>query len=206
MIDEAATIDRLVAARRQGAPEADPELAAAREALFGRYRPRLVGFCTRYLGDPVRGEDVAQRALEVAWRKLPEFRQESRFSTWLFGIARRTAFRALRSPREVLLEDGVFEPESEELAPIRALTHRERARMVREAAAELAPLDQEVLFLRCFEGLPWDAIERALDLDRADMRSGARGVLQRCRRHLAAHMRKWLEEHGHGSSFLKTGP
>jgi RNA polymerase sigma factor (sigma-70 family) len=42
----------------------------------------------RLLGDdPALADDLAQETFVLAWRKLAQFRGESRFSTWLYRIA-----------------------------------------------------------------------------------------------------------------------
>jgi RNA polymerase sigma-70 factor (ECF subfamily) len=83
------------------------------EALIRRFeRPvRVLG--QRLLG-PDLAEDVAQETFFRMYQGLKGFRGESRFSTWLFGIAYRTALgmrRRSRRPAEqgVALED-VAEP------------------------------------------------------------------------------------------------
>ena len=130
---------------------------------------------------------MAQEALAIAWRRLPEFRGESRFSSFVFGIARKLCYRALTRSRardEVFLEDGLLQLESLELSPVKSLTRQERRAMVTTVSADLDPLEQQVVQLRFYEGLPYDAIERILEIDREQYRSGVRGMLQRCKRHL----------------------
>lgn len=56
-------------------------------ALVERHRDRVFRFVLRHVGDRVAAEDLAQDAFLEAFRRLHTFRGESRFSTWLLGIA-----------------------------------------------------------------------------------------------------------------------
>jgi len=55
--------------------------------LVNRWRQRLVNFCSRRLGNPIDGEEVAQEVCVVLYEKLSAFRGDSQFSTWLYRIA-----------------------------------------------------------------------------------------------------------------------
>lgn len=59
---------------------------AAFEALVARHAPFVYNLALRTLGDPRDAEDVAQEAFLRAWRGLPAFRVDARFSTWLYRI------------------------------------------------------------------------------------------------------------------------
>ena len=56
-------------------------------------------------GDAHLADDLAQETFLKAWRKLNTFRGDSRFSTWLFGIAYNEFRSAARKRRELALED-----------------------------------------------------------------------------------------------------
>lgn len=181
-----------------GDDRAREELGATLEA----HRPGVRALCRRVLGDPARAEELTQDVLLKAWEKLPDYRGEAAFSSWLAAFARNVCFNAVRKRGELLSEDGLIDladPASDALV---ALTTAERAELVQLAAANLDPLDQEAVYLRYVEGLPQDVITRLLQLDQ---RSGARGLLQTSRRRLAANLRVLLEARGLGSSFVRDG-
>jgi RNA polymerase sigma-70 factor (ECF subfamily) len=77
--------------------------SAAFRALVGMYQDRAYGLALRILRSPADAEEVAQDAFVRAWRSLPQFRGDARFSTWLYRIVARRAFDAsakLRRRRE----------------------------------------------------------------------------------------------------------
>lgn len=60
-------------------------------------------------GDHALADDLAQETFLAAYRNLASFRQEARFSTWLYRIATNAFLAAARRRREVLLGDRVGE-------------------------------------------------------------------------------------------------
>ncbi len=188
---------RLVA---QGGQTPDPALAAELDRLFASHRQQIYGLCLRMVGDPQRAEELTQETFTVAWRRLPEFRPEARFGTWIFSIARNLCRNARRKRRELLTDDGVLEPSDPSTDIYAQLRAEERAGLLRDAAAQLDPLEQEAVHMRYTLGLPYAEITRLLELPG----SGARGLLQRCRRKLAAELRRRLDELGHGVSLFRA--
>src|SRR5829696_7446412 len=70
----------------------DAALAAAgdRRAFERLYREntnRVFSLCVRMCGNRTRAEELTQDVFVRAWEKLPLFRGESAFSTWLHRLA-----------------------------------------------------------------------------------------------------------------------
>src|SRR5690349_10159444 len=82
--------DELLVARAcEAGGGADAE--AARGALFGRYHRQVAAWCLRFCGDREEAADLAQEVFLRVHERLGSFRGESRFSTWLYTVARRVA-------------------------------------------------------------------------------------------------------------------
>lgn len=56
-------------------------------------------------GNDALADDLAQETFVLAWRALGSFRQEARFSTWLYRIATNCWLADARKRKEVLLGD-----------------------------------------------------------------------------------------------------
>ena len=82
----------LVEAAKAGDAPAFGELVGLNQGVV--FRTALAA-----LGDRADAEDVAQEALVVAWQKLPAFRGDSSFRTWLLTIVWRKALDRRRSRR-----------------------------------------------------------------------------------------------------------
>jgi len=168
----------------------DPESKAAREAactLLSRYRERVYAWCYRKLGDPENALDASQEVLLNAYRNLDKFQGQSGFGSWLYVIARNRCWGEMRRPR--LLVDEKTSPDRLQGGEGDPATvyfeRRSEEEILALIRAELEPLEQRVLWLRCFERMSIDRITDALEIEEA---SGARGVLQRARRRLRAAM------------------
>jgi RNA polymerase sigma-70 factor (ECF subfamily) len=112
--------------------------------------------------------DAASRVFQKALRGLPDFRGESRLSTWLYRIAWREGLRQAererkRQAREAPLEIVVERPDGTE-DQLRTLERRETAAGVRAALERLGPRDREILALRYLEELPFAVIADRLDI------------------------------------------
>ncbi len=123
--------------------EPDPQVVGAArsgdlhafEELVRRYQGHVWRLALHLLHDPDLASDATQEAFVRAYRFLPRYRGESRFSTWLFSIARNCALdEGRKASRRRRISDRA---EAEPLAPSRDLGV---AIEVREALSSL-PLD-----------------------------------------------------------------
>ena len=78
--------------------------------------------CLRKLtaGNHALADDLAQDTFVLAWRNLKSFRQEARFSTWLYRIATNCWLAQARKRHEELLgerDDEIGEDEADAVAP-----------------------------------------------------------------------------------------
>ncbi|MDR7333971.1 sigma-70 family RNA polymerase sigma factor [Roseateles asaccharophilus] len=68
------------------------------EALVRRHQGLVRAQLRRLLGhDAAMADDLAQETFVLAWRKLEQFRGDSRFATWLYRIAHSCFLQFLRS-------------------------------------------------------------------------------------------------------------
>ena len=76
--------------------EAQRGAAAAFEALVRAYQAPVWRLVSQLVRDRQLAEDVTQEAFLRAYRFLPRYRGDSRFSTWLLSVARNCAMDELR--------------------------------------------------------------------------------------------------------------
>src|SRR4029078_103967 len=57
------------------------------ERLYRTHANRVYSLCTRMSGSRVKGEELTQDVFVRTWEKLPQFRGDSAFSTWLHRLA-----------------------------------------------------------------------------------------------------------------------
>jgi RNA polymerase sigma-70 factor, ECF subfamily len=73
--------------------------------LVARHQSRVRALLRRLTkGDLAAADDLAQETFLLAWRKLPSFRFEARFSTWLYRIALNCWRSDARKRHDVVLD------------------------------------------------------------------------------------------------------
>ncbi len=55
--------------------------------LVEQHHVRVWRFLLKYVGNPHDADELVQETFMAAWQRLPGFRGDSQFSTWLLGIA-----------------------------------------------------------------------------------------------------------------------
>jgi RNA polymerase sigma-70 factor, ECF subfamily len=68
----------------------------ALEQLYHGYHRRLARFLSRFTSRYENVEEIINDTFMVVWQSAKDFRNASRVSTWIFGIAYRTALKSLR--------------------------------------------------------------------------------------------------------------
>lgn len=155
--------------------------------LVDRHGLRAYRVALRMLGNHHDAEDVAQEALVTAWQQLPQFRQESTFTTWLYRIVTRRALNKLgRSKNDTSLD--LLGEVPEPLADPADVAERDFAvDAVTAAIAQLPPVQRAVIVLHHFEGLSYDEVARVTGSTEPAVRSH----LYRARRTLGASLEAW---------------
>jgi RNA polymerase sigma-70 factor (ECF subfamily) len=90
--------------------------AGAQDALVRRYQDRVYGFAMRMCRNVEDAKDILQETFLGMIRALPDFRGDSRFTTWLYRIASNACLKKRRR--------GVFEPEPAQVLSLDALMPR----------------------------------------------------------------------------------
>ena len=127
--------------------------------LVERYATIIVNLAYRMVGDRTEAEDLAQETFVAAFKALPTFRAESKFSTWLYRIAANKCKDWLRVKRpgqgvqDVDIEDVVDDRVVEERTPERLLSQQQVAGQLDRAIQRLPPLYREAFVLKHVEGL-----------------------------------------------------
>jgi len=165
---------RLVRRVQSGEADAFEELVKAHEKA-------VYNLALRMVGNPQDAEDMAQEAFLKAYRSLPEFRGESKFSVWLYRIVSNVCLDHLRRqgrrPASSLTtedEDGEeqqWDVPDESQSPERLLEQK----LTREAVQrglETLPADQrQILLLREIRGMSYEEIGQTLDLEPGTVKS-----------------------------------
>ena len=148
---------------------------AAFEELVNRYEKKIYRLGMNITGNREDAEDVLQDAFLKAFQHLPDFREDSRFYTWITRIAVNEALMKLRKRRtskEVAMEDSENENgdvQVREFAdwkpnPEQQFAQTELDQILQTAVGTLSPGFRTVFYLRDVEGLSTEETADLLDL------------------------------------------
>lgn len=154
---------------------------ASFDTLAERYRPELLGYLIRLLGDSHDAEDVCQEALLRAYRAYYRLTPGSNVRAWLYKIATNTAFNALK--RRKRAADRTAEVELNTLAIDTApmLEEREQLRAIARAVESLPSKQRAALMLRQFHGLNYAEIAATLGGNEASARANVYQAIRKLR-------------------------
>lgn len=149
--------------------------------LVAQNQGRIYALCYRMTGNPEDAADLTQDAFLNAWRGLSKFGGQSAFSTWLYRLASNACIDFLRREKRrgalsMTLEDEDDEDRQADLpderwAPEQELERKENRRALQDGLAALSPEHRQVLLLRETEGLSYQEIAQALDLEEGTVKS-----------------------------------
>jgi RNA polymerase sigma-70 factor (ECF subfamily) len=162
------TVERVTEPKPPSAADSAEELAArARDGsrisfdeLVVRYRPQLVAFLARRLGDPADAEDVAQETFLRAYDHLERYDPARPFATWLFAIGKNVAANhaTARTRRDAREKDGG----TASAAAGASIEDAAATGLWQRAANVLRPGPYRVLWLRYAQGMTVHEIAREL--------------------------------------------
>jgi len=164
--------------------------------LFGRHHAQVATWCFRMTGNADSAADLAQEVFLKAFQRLDSFRGTSKFTTWLYSIARNHCLDELRAraarPRETTdaALDGMLDPDSKEISQILELrqSQDEVRQVIRDSLDET---EAKVMTLHYVHDLPLDSITRLLGLTN---QSGSKAYIVSAKRKLSRALAKWSNQ------------
>jgi RNA polymerase sigma-70 factor, ECF subfamily len=131
--------------------------------IFERYSRPVISFIYDLVSDRELAEELAQETFVRAFRSLRTLRQETKLSTWLFGIAKNVARESLRArardSRHVDLDDKlVLDLSDRGPVPVNQLLNKELNKVVQRSLASLDDDKRLVFTLKVFQQCSYEEI------------------------------------------------
>ena len=141
--------------------------------LVETYETSVYRLALRMCGNAHDAEEVAQEAFVAAWKGLPAFRGESKFSSWLYQLTTNAAIDFLRREKRhraaVPIEDEP-EPATPD-TPQQAVEEGEMRQALQQALDSLTPEHRQIFLLRQMRQLSYEEIGRLLGLEAGTVKS-----------------------------------
>ena len=162
--------------------------------LFRRHHVKVARWCLAFTNDRESAADLAQEICAKAYKSLFSFNGQSKFSTWLYSIARNHCLNAIRARSSLPAIDSLHVaidtlPDLALKNPDAVMERKELAEIARQLVCEaLEETERAVFTLHFAEELPLEVIGRMLNLTNA---SGAKAYLVSAKRKLERAVRIW---------------
>jgi RNA polymerase sigma-70 factor, ECF subfamily len=172
--------------------------AAAFEQLVKKYDRKLFQIAQSVTHNREDSQDVVQEAFLKAYQHLDEFREDSKFSTWLIRITLNQSLMKLRqqgSVRELSLNED-FQSDGDILPmevtdwspnPEQLYSNSELREILTKALEQLSPLIRTVFVLRDIEGLSIDQTAVVLNLSHTAVKARLHRARLQLRERLNIH-------------------
>jgi RNA polymerase sigma-70 factor (ECF subfamily) len=134
--------------------------------LFERHHLALFDFLSRMTGDRTAAEDMVQDVFVRMLKYRATFRDEGRFQTWMFRIARnaRADYFRERGAVDEVSDEGI-DPAAETPGPARLLEMGEDVALLKRALLRLRADRRELIIFTRYRGMKHDEIGELLGID-----------------------------------------
>ena len=150
------------------------------EQLVTRYEKKVYSLAYHYAGNEQDAMDISQEAFLRVYRFLPQFNEDSQFSTWLYRVTsnvckdylrKRNTRAAFSLSGEQDGEEYLMEAPDLRYNPEDLLEQKEMRRQIREGLEQLNPDHREILVMRDVMGLTYGEIASSLELEEGTVKS-----------------------------------
>lgn len=150
--------------------------------LVQRHQRQITALSMSLLRNQAETEEAVQETFFIAFRKLSGFREESRFSTWIYRVAMNHCLMRLRKKRPLAvghineLEERMISAGSQN-PPLWARSQTELLRQkayvhaLDDAFQRMGAAERAVLWLRVVDACTYQEIAKTLDLTMAASKS-----------------------------------
>ena len=147
--------------------------------LLNRYLKPVYNFLQTFIRDPEVLDDLTQITFIKAWKNLKRFDPEKNFKTWIFVIAKNTAYDFFRKKKTLPFsafanEEGnnyLENVATDEILPQEILEKVEQEKNFDEKINELSDHYRNVLLLHYKENISFKEISQILDIPYSTIKS-----------------------------------
>ncbi len=161
--------------------------------LASKYQHMIYNLALKLVGNAEEAEELTQDTFLKVYEALPNFKGESKFSTWLYRIAYNKSLDLLKKRKRKLEVHSIDSYPNLDIPSLEnhwdALEFEERRVIIKNAVEELEGADVALITLFYFEELSLSEIAEILSIKE----NAAKVKLFRARKRLAVLLRKKLE-------------
>ncbi len=139
----------------------------AMEQIVKRYQKQVYNTAYGIVGNREDAQDITQDVFLTVWNKISQFKQKSKFSTWIYQIAKNQSLN-LKSKKKRRKTDATEIDDTQAWVPVEEKTPEtkvlanEQQKLLLEALDSLKEKHRIILVLREMESLSYDDIAQVL--------------------------------------------
>lgn len=143
--------------------------------LVNSYYEMVYVVCYGVLQNREAARDTTQEVFLKVFREIERFKGDSKFKTWLYRIAMNASIDVTRRRRPQVSLDATDVSDEEDQAPViieetgpgprESASKAELKTLMAKAVEQLSPEHRAILVLREWQGLTYEEIAEALDLE-----------------------------------------
>ena len=139
----------------------------AMEQIVKRYQKQVYNTAYGIVGNREDAQDITQDVFLTVWNKISQFKQKSKFSTWIYQIAKNQSLN-LKSKKKRRKTDAAEIDDTQAWVPVEEKTPEtkvladEQQKLLLEALDSLKEKHRIILVLREMESLSYDDIAQVL--------------------------------------------
>lgn len=145
--------------------------------LMEVHERRMYAVALRMCGNREDAQDCLQEAMLRIYRSISGFKGQSSFGTWVYRITMNTCLDELRRKKnkqntslDSLLDTG-WSPQDESASPEKHAIKSETRRLLHQAIQDLPEDMRSAIVLRDIQGLSYEEIAQALDINVGTIKS-----------------------------------
>jgi RNA polymerase sigma factor (sigma-70 family) len=165
------------------------------EQLYGRYCDKVYRKCLSFTKEPMKAEDFTHDIFLRLIVKLGSFKEQSKFSTWLYSITYNYCTDQLRTPQkkaEVYMDEGwervgdtLSDDDESELAEMAASD-------VRKAMEKLSPEERSLLMMKYQDDVSIREIAQVYNLTESAVKMRLKRSREKLRKYYLEGAVMWL--------------
>ena len=162
--------------------------------IFERYSRPVISFIYDLVGNRELAEELTQETFVRAYRSLRSLREETKLSTWLFGIAKNVARESLRArvrdSRHVDLDDQqVLDLSDRRPVPVSQLLNKELNEVIQRSLAALDDDKRLVFTLKIFQQCSYEEIAEITGFSIPKLKTDLHRARTEMRRRISPYVR-----------------
>ena len=151
--------------------------------LFERHHVKLYNYFLRLTGEKGISEDLTQDVFFRILKYRETFRQESKFTTWMYQIGRNLHIDHLKKyKKEMSLEVKWNEVPAVDSHPAQKTESEQESIFLHKALSQLQPIRKEILVLSRFQGMKYREISHLLGCSLSSVKTQAHRAIKDLRK------------------------